>query len=180
MWNPYNVSITSSPLDFNLVKTLPNAFKFQVGAVSNANYNSISASENYNSPSLGGGALTFGIASSYTFKPGETLLFSPDAAAVAPGTKLNMVPGFRKQGGHLFPLKKDDGTTFSVAPGTSVKADAKFDAIYNDLAVGVGIYLDMSIAGARHLAYRMVYDPALASSVYKPIPASHRPPFPSP
>jgi len=171
LWNPYNVSITSSPLEFRIVGCLPNAFRFNVNGVQNQKYNSISPSTN-NSPNLGGGDLWFNITNTYTFKPGETLLFSPTGTPVAPSNKLMLQPGFRKQGGHYFALKKDDGFPFAVPSASVVKADAKFNSSYNDVgAVGVGIYLDMmvGIGGPRHLVYRMVYDPGLAEQVYKPL-----------
>lgn len=171
LWNPYNVSITSSPLEFRILGCLPNAFRFNVNGVQNQRYNSISPSTN-NSPNLGGGELWFNITNSYTFKPGETLLFSPTSTPVAPGNKLSLQPGFRKQGGHYFALRKDDGSPFVVPPASVVKADARFNSSYNDVgAIGVGIYLDMmvGIGGPRHLVYRMVYDPVLAEQVYKPL-----------
>ncbi|MCU0796560.1 MAG: hypothetical protein MUF31_11555 [Akkermansiaceae bacterium] len=171
LWNPYNVAITSSPLEFRVVGCLPNAFRFTVGAVQNQRYNSISASTN-NSPSLGGGDLWFNITGSHSFKPGETLLFSPTGQPVASSNKLTLQPGFRKGGGHFFPLRKDDNSSFSVPGASVVKAEAKFNSSYNDAgAVGVGIYLDMmvGIGGPRHLVYRMIYDPALAEQVYRPL-----------
>lgn len=171
LWNPYNVSITSSPLEFRIVGCLPNAFRFSVNGVQNQKYNSISASTN-NSPNLGGGDLWFNITTTHTFKPGETLLFSPTGGPVASSNRLTLQPGFRKQGGHYFPLKKDDGSPFVVPSGSVVKADAKFNSSYNDVgAIGVGIYLDMSvgIGGPRHLVYRMIYDPNVAEQVYKPL-----------
>lgn len=171
LWNPYNVSLTSSPLEFRIVGCLPNAFRFSVNGVQNQKYNSISPSTN-NSPNLGGGDLWFNITTTHTFKPGETLLFSPAGGPVTPGNRLALQPGFRKQGGHYFALKKDDGSPFVVPSGSVVKADAKFNSSYNDVgAVGVGIYLDMmvGIGGPRHLVYRMIYDPNLADQVYKPL-----------
>ena len=171
LWNPYNVTLTSSPLDFRILGSLPNAFRFNVNGIQNQKYNSISASTN-NSPNLGGGDLGFSIASSYTFKPGETMVFSPTDTPVPASSKLTLQPGFRKRGGHYFALKKDDGSTFAVPSTALVKADAKFDSSYNDLgAIGVGIYLDMmvGIGGPRHLVYRMVYDPKIAEQVYRPL-----------
>ena len=171
LWNPYNVTLTSSPLEFRIVGCLPNAFRFNVNAVQNQKYNSISASTN-NSPNLGGTDLWFNITSTHTFKPGETLLFSPSGSPVTASNKLTLQPGFRKQGGHYFALKKDDGSTFTVPSTAVVKADAKFNSSYDDVgAVGVGIYLDMmvGIGGPRHLVYRMIYDPGLAEQVYKPL-----------
>lgn len=177
LWNPYNVEITSSPIRFELRYALPNAFKYKVGATQNAKYNSITASTN-NTPILtdGGEYLKFNIASSHTFKPGETLLFSPTPIPAAHNTTLTLEPGFRKQGGHYFTLKKDDGVKFTGLSGSDMmKADVKFDSIILDrynasiYIDGVGIYLDMYIGGARHLVYRMVYTPEVAKAVYPTI-----------
>lgn len=171
LWNPYNVAITSSPVEFRVVGCLPNAFRFTVGSTQNQKYNSLSGSTNH-SPNLGGGDLWFNITGSHVFKPGETLLFSPTGQPVGASNKLTLQPGFRKSGGHFFPLRKDDNSTFAVPGASIVKVDAKFNSSYDDFgAIGVGIYLDMlvGIGGPRHLVYRMIYDPALAEQVYRPL-----------
>ena len=175
LWNPYNVTINSNTeLRFNLRGCLPNAFKFKVGDVQNNKWNSICPSNN-NSPALHGEQLLrFMIPTGHTLKPGETLLFSPSALEPAPASsEVTLAPGFRKQGGHYFPLKKDDGTTFAVPASTNVKVEAKFDSIYNDNAIavspGVGVYLDMIINGYAHLAYRMIYKAEVAAAVYPAI-----------
>ena len=177
LWNPYNVAITSNAdLSFQLMGCLPNAFKFNVGGTQNAKWNSLCPSNN-NSPALyGSQLLKFKIASSYTFKPGETLLFSPGPAPAKPveaSGEVMLSPGFRKQGGHYFPVKKDDGSNYAVAATTNVKVEAKFDSIYDDFAIaaspGVGVYLDMIIGGNPHLAYRMIYKPEVATAVYPAI-----------
>jgi hypothetical protein len=176
MWNPYNVGITSNAnLKFELRGCLPNAFKFNVGGIQNQKWNSISPSNN-NSPALHGTQLLkFKIAISYTFKPGETLLFSPSPTPVAASGEVMLTPGFRKQGGHYFPLIKDDGSKFAVADTSSISAEAKFDSSYIDdyfgiaASPGVGVYLDMLINDTRHLAYRMTYKPEVAAAVYPAI-----------
>ena len=174
MWNPYNVSISSNAdLKFELRGCLPNAFKFKVGDVQNQKWNSICPSEN-NRPALyGTQLLKFKIANSYTFKPGETLLFSPSPTPVEASGEVTLTPGFRKQGGHYFPLKKDDDSKYAVAAATNVKVEAKFDSIYKDVStaesLGVGVYLDMIISNYRHLVYRMIYKPDVATAVYPAI-----------
>lgn len=168
IWNPYNVTITSSPLSFRLVGCLPNAFRYTVNGVQHAKYNSTTASTNNQPPLSPAGDLKFRIDSGATLKPGETLLFSPSGAPVAATGDCVLSPGFRKSGGHFFQVRKDDNTTYTAVPGSaSVKADARFNSTYSDVsAPGVGIYLDMSISGARHLVYRMVYETAVAEQVY--------------
>jgi len=176
LWNPYNVTISSNAdLRFELRGCLPNAFRFNVGGAQNQRWNSISPSNNNSPPLHGVQLLRYRIASSHTFKPGETLLLSPGTTAVSAGEEALLTPGFRKQGGHFFPLKKDDGTPFAVPAATNVQVEAKFDSIYDDSAIavspGVGVYLDM-ISGSTNtwqLAYRMIYKPEIAAAVYPPI-----------
>lgn len=175
MWNPYNVTISSSLLRFRLVGCLPNAFRYTVNNVQNGRYNSTTASTN-NSPSLSTATeLVFRIENTYQLKPGETLLFSPIANPVASNAPALLAPGFRKTGGHFFQLRKDDTTVYAAIPGAAtVKADAKFNSTYADVsAPGVGIYLDMEILasksevkGPRHLVYRMIYESSVAEQVY--------------
>ena len=175
MWNPYNVEMTFSkvPLVFTVFKPLPAALQYNVNEVQNAAYNSLTAGNLNNFPALStSGSLNYQISAAFTLKPGETKVFSPSSttpvAATAPAP-LELQPGYRSMGGHFFTLKNDDGISI-VAPGTAtIKANAKFDTTYNDLYVGVGIYLDMKIGGSRHLAYRMAYTPTVAGLVYKPV-----------
>jgi len=174
LWNPYNVTLTSSPLDFWLYGPLPNAFKYNVNGVQNLKYNSLCTSLNNTPPLADVGSFSFKIANSYIFKPGETRLFSPTDIKVSPDEPLVLEPGFRKQGGHYFPIKKDDGSSFTGLPSSAIiKADAKFNSIFNDHSDGVGIYLDMNIVNGtvsdRHLCYRMIYEPNVADAVYPPI-----------
>lgn len=171
LWNPYNVAITSTPTSFTLGGTLPNGFRYNVNGVQNTKYNSICNSSNNTPPLTAVNELSFRIASSYTFKPGEALLFSPTATPVLPATQLVLEPGFRKQGGHYFTLKKDNGANFNGLPGSAlIKVDAKFNSTYNDAGSdGVGVYIDVSNASGHVLAYRMVYEPAVAEAVYPAI-----------
>ena len=171
LWNPYNVTITSSgPLNFVLMGCLPNAFRYNINGIQNAQYNSTCKSLNNNPALAAADQLRFRIASGHTFKPGETLLFSPSGTPVPHTTALALTPGFRKEGGHYFVLKKDNGANYTGLPGTAtIKADAKFNSQFNDIKVGVGVYLDMEINGSRHLVYRMIYRSDVAEVVYPPI-----------
>jgi hypothetical protein len=88
---------------------------------------------------------------------------------VAAGTVLELQPGYRNNVGHFFNLKNSAGAPAILPSSASIKADVVLDTSYLDGNPGVGIYLDMSYNGRRHLAYRMVYTPAVAASVYSPI-----------
>ncbi len=190
LWNPYNVSIRSKPLKLKIAAPLPNAFRFNVDGVQNQKWNSLMPAENTNPPyqSLyltGGNAgsavstpITFEITGTYTFKPGETLLFSPPPTPVAASASALLQPGFRKQGGHFFPLLNDNGQPFVIPSTGRVTVDAKFDTIQENgtnlgSAKGVGVYLDMEFNDGgtwrRHLVYRMVYQPAIAAANYPAI-----------
>jgi hypothetical protein len=169
IWNPYNVTLTAAPMKFRFPGCLPNAFRYTVGDVQNGKYNSTTESLNL-APALGGKELNFKTTQSYTLEPGETLLLSPRGSPATAASPVSLAPGFRKTGGHYFPLRKDDGTVYTGLPAaTVIKADAKFHASYNDGAPGVGIYLDMLIDDVRHLVYRMIYEPAIAEEVYPEI-----------
>jgi hypothetical protein len=170
MWNPYNMEITS-PTSMSIgVAPLPVALKYTINGTANSNYNSVMECSN-NSPALGGGGLSYQINAPFTLKPGETRLFSPAAATPVPsGSSIALQAGYRSGGGHYFPVKDNSGATLALPGSATLKADAKFDSYYNDAgAIGVGIYLDMSIPGSWLLAYRMVYKPEVANVVYQPL-----------
>lgn len=186
LWNPYNVAITSSAMKLKIAAPLPNAFRFNIGGVQNEKWNSLLPAENTNPPYLalhltGGNSETvssnpiiYDIPSSHTFKPGETLLLSPAITPVPASSAATLQPGFRKQGGHFFPLLDDNGNKLAVPAATNVTVEAKFDTIQENgtklgSAKGVGVYLDMEINNARHLVYRMVYKPDVAAAVYPAI-----------
>lgn len=172
MWNPYNVEITSpAALRFTIPRPLPAALKYTVNNVTNTNHMSLMSGATNNLPALSAAnTLNYNIAATFKLNPGETRVFSPQSTTPIDATALcELAQGYRSQGGHFFPVLNNSGQPI-VAPGSaSIKAQAKFDTTYNDGSVGVGIYLDMSINGRRHLVYRMVYPPALANEVYKPL-----------
>ncbi|MES2924795.1 MAG: hypothetical protein V4819_24790 [Verrucomicrobiota bacterium] len=182
MWNPYNVEITSGSLNFSVSKPLPTALRFTVNGAANTNYNRITSDDaggnvNNTPPLSTAQTMNYQINSTFTLKPGETRVFSPGASQVAAGTALDLQPGYRSKGGNYFVIKNDAGTNLTAPPTATIKADATFNTIYSDGTVtgsstGVGIFLDMFIGGARHLAYRMVYTPAVAKAVYKDLKGS--------
>ena len=172
MWNPYNAELnfTGVPLSFHIPRPLPAALRYTVNGTQNTNYNSLlSGNTNNNPPLAATGSLVYQITAQFSLKPGETRVFSPPATPVAAGTTLELLVGYRSRGGHYFALKNDAGASLVSPGGATIKADAIFDTFYNDRSDGVGIYLDMITAGARHLAYRMVYTREVANQIYKPI-----------
>ena len=176
MWNPYNMEITVPALAFGVPRPLPAALRYTINGVANSTYNALMGGSTNNTPSLSGsGSLGYQINDPFTLQPGETRLFSPTTATPVPaGTSIPLSVGYRSGGGNYFQVKDDSGNTLALASGSSIKADAKFDTTYTDyayanVAQGVGIYLDMTVAGSQDLAYRMVYTPAIADVVYKPL-----------
>lgn len=174
MWNPYNLEITSpAAMAFIIPKPLPAALKYTINGAANPNFNSVMTANNHQ-PSLGGGVLRFNIAQTFTLKPGETRLFSPETAVPQPNSStLNLTPGYRSGGGHFFTVRGASGEALALPSSATIRAEARFDTTYFDGAVinpeGVGIYLDMAINGARHLVYRMIYTPDTANAVYPPL-----------
>lgn len=176
MWNPYNVEMSFSnvPLLFKIGKPLPVALKYTIAGSTAATYSSLtSGSINYTSALSSAPEMNYEIAAPFTLKPGETRIFSPTATPAAAGATLQLQQGYRSTGGHYFTLKNASGVSLFGA-GTTIKADAKFDTIYDDSPGGtsgyrgVGIFLDMIYSNARHLAYRMIYTQKVAEEVYKP------------
>jgi hypothetical protein len=179
MWNPYNVEITSpASVQFRIPRPLPVALRYTLNNQANPNYNAVMAGALNNLPALGAGTLNFSIASAFTLMPGETRLFSPQTTTPVESTAaITLAPGYRSGGGHSFPVRGPAGQALTLPAGAAIKADAKFDTTYTDhgnnqVASGVGIYLDMNFPGSgdlRHLVYRMVYTPEIANSVYPPL-----------
>lgn len=80
--------------------------------------------------------------------------------------------------GFLIPLPRGVGN--ATPPGDSkITTAVTFDSEFTDGADGVGMYMNMSFTGVPGaiLAYRMIYDKALAAGFYPPRPESK---FPSP
>lgn len=170
MWNPYNMNLTGPPMNFHIAKPLPSALRYKVGPFNNKRFMSVMAGNLNYAPALGPNTLSYRITAGYTLKPGETRIFSPQSENPASGgTTLNLASGYRSRGGHYFPLKKDDGSTIYASSSDTIKAEAIFDTTYSDSYTGVGIYLDMTINGPRHLAYRMALPPKVAKTVYPPL-----------
>jgi type II secretory pathway pseudopilin PulG len=177
MWNPYNVGITSpATLQFRIPKPLPVALRYTLNGQTNPNHNAVMGGGQNNQPALGANTLNFSISSAFTLMPGETRLFSPQTTIpVSSSTAITLAPGYRSGGGHFFPVRGANGQAVALPGSAQIRADAKFDTIYTDFGVnniarGVGIYLDINLPdNRRHLVYRMVYLPEMANTVYPPL-----------
>lgn len=184
LWNPYNVEMgfDGVPITLNIPRPLPAALKYTIGGVTQSAFHSLtSGSLNYTSPLANVGSLTYRITSAFRLQPGETRVFSPTSTdRQAAGASLTLLEGYTPGGGHYFTIKSDAGLPYA-APTAMLNVASNFDTTYDDSAAtgnsagsGVGIYLDMNYnyqayGDRRALVYRMVYPPAIAASVYKPL-----------
>jgi hypothetical protein len=182
LWNPYNVelkTISSSglPTHVSVHNPLPVALQYSVDNTILAPHRCLTERSLNNrtpAPLSAANSLRYAIPSTFTLLPGETRLFSPPAnITVSPDDILSLEPGYRGTGGHSFAvgIKDASGNTTPYPGSTFLKADAKFDTEYVELSplTGVGIWLDMSIDGRVHLAYRNVYTPEMAKAAYLPL-----------
>ena len=172
MWNPYSVQIsTSSTLSFHIPKPLPVALRYTVNGAVTPTHTCLTTGSTNNLPAMSTAAsLQYEIPSTFTLKPGETRVFSPQNATAVPATTtLVLAQGYRSKGGHFFQVKGTGGKPMAVGGSATIKADAKFDTAYTDISQGVGIYMDMVSGGQRLLAYRMIYTPSMANEIYKPL-----------
>ncbi|MCW1914533.1 hypothetical protein OJ996_13170 [Luteolibacter sp. GHJ8] len=180
LWNPYSVEVQGPAVTFTLNKPIPAALRYTVNGTTGATYNSLFAGSTNNQPPMSTATqMRYQIASPGSFKPGETRIFSPGSNSYqAADAVLPLQAGYRgNKGGHYVPLVDGAGKPIAVSPGSTIKADAKFDTTYDDsvdgrISLGVGIFMDMFVNGSTspHLAYRMTYTPQMASVVYPALP----------
>ena len=185
LWNPYNVKLTSTAgYKFIIKKPLPCALRYTVNGVAYTKFRSLTnGSTNYGSRALATiSHLNYTISGAISLEPGQTRVYGPQATAVPAGSaELSMTPGFRRTGGHYFTVLDDQDKPVVVPGSSSIKADAKFNNTYKDIADGVGIYLDMhsladTVSNNEHLIYRMVYLRRSPRRLIPSSPASRRPP----
>lgn len=184
MWNPYSVEMNFQdvPIEFNIVRPIPAAFSYSINGRPPGVFNSlINSSTITNLPALskGNNSFRYAISDSFRLLPGETRVFSPESSVALPhgmppmNGRLNLTPGFRPNGGHLFDLRNSQGEDLIGSSSTTIKASARFDTVYDDRTLGVGIQMNMDFGAAApqfgdtRLAYRMVYTPEVASGIYQ-------------
>lgn len=182
MWNPYNVTIPMTRMDFFFPGCLPNAFRYTFGngTTANTRWNTFGQASNPDVRPFGGMPRLRIDAPGGDLRPGETRVFSPNASASAtpvenPG-ELVLEVGSRVTGGYFYRLTNDSGAAIDAATAQTIRTEVRFNSSYNDAgAPGVGIYVDMNFPDSseesdkRHLVYRMIYDPALAERLYPQI-----------
>lgn len=183
LWNPYNVTITEmGNITFTLNGSLPPVINYTICGSAQPKYITLQEGWINEKTTLTGGTLAttkaaFPKATSYTiattgsFGPGETRVFSPQTA----GTTL-------KAGYFPFTGSALNGNVVTVAtvpPPTGgndkITTSMSFDTEYTDKSPGVGLYLDMTTSLGQVLAYRMLYDKKAAAAFYPNQPASNFP-----
>ncbi|MCW1886316.1 hypothetical protein OKA04_16380 [Luteolibacter flavescens] len=181
MWNPYNVEIslptgndTNPCLAFILDQPFPTALKYYINGVPNSKFNAVMGDAITNQPSLGVPRMRYSIATMTAMKPGEVRVFSPTNTTPVPsGTTVPLKVGYRTGGGNYYAVKNDQGAAMALPGGTTIKADARFDTEHNQYAEltkpGVGVVLDMQVAGSTDLAYRGICTSAVAQQLYTPL-----------
>jgi hypothetical protein len=165
MWNPYNLELTLPHELYFELKVIPVALSYQVGSAANNLYNCVLYTNNFTKPTSNipsllpytGGAgqyNTFGFASGLVLKPGETKVYSPASNdRKVPGTggpwdpvhTLDLIPGYRGSGGHVYPVVNQSGIVTAQPAATSLKAYVSFDTEYyaNWGTDGVGTYIEV-------------------------------------
>ena len=176
MWNPYNMEISVPGLNFRVEHPLPVALRYTINGVVNTPYNALFAGNENNAPPLSTAiTLKYEIDDTFVLKPGETRLFSPrDSVPMDADASIPLIMGYRSGGGHYFQVRDNGGAVLALPSSSTILADARFDTTYKDyayaqVALGVGVFLDMNVGGSHDLAYRMVFTQDVANAIYPPM-----------
>ena len=171
MWNPYNLEMSlANDFYFFEFKVIPVALSYQIGSVVNTSYNCVldvntSTAATSNTPCLQGDPTetprgnglynTCELPAGLVLKPGETKVFSPapndrkipngDAPPWNASHTLALQPGYRASGGHVYPVRNQNGVVKAQPANTSIKAHVSFDTEYNNYwgTNGVGTYWEL-------------------------------------
>ncbi len=176
LWNPYNVNLTvPGALTITLRGSLPPVITYNVGGVALPKKYTLQgdlitpAATGKNIVGATPGPVNYTLTTG-SFAPGETRVFCSQNGTTA------LTPGY-KSGGITYPIAKAVGNATPVGK-SKITTSMTFDSEFKDNADGVGLYLNMTLAGSGNvLAYRMIYDAPLASSFYPPLGEAK---FPSP
>ena len=184
IWNPYNVRLTSAPLNFQIPRSIPTNLRYSVrtnGTSKNFKSRPLFGTAagglvpGGNSPMAAVPTFVYDIKAPITLEPGECRVFSPaeGTVPVTANLPLTLEPGFHLASGHYIPVPGNDGKPMAIPPTSQIKAIAGFDTEFfewgNSGHKGVGIYLDVNVAGRPRLAYRMEYRKTAAQNIWKPL-----------
>ena len=184
VWNPYNVQLTSPPLNLQIPRPIPTSLRYT--ARINGVNKIFKSRPLFGTPAGGlvpGGntamanidRFTYDIKESITLEPGECRVFSPaeGSAPVTMSFPLTLAAGFHRGGGHFVAIPDAAGKPMAIPPSSTIKSTAGFDTEFfewgNNGHKGVGIYLDVNVAGVNRLSYRMEYRKMMAQSIWKPL-----------
>jgi len=166
MWNPYNVELTLPHNFYFEFKVIPVALSYQVGSTSNTLYNCVLYTNNFTRPTTnipclldydGGAGMynTCGFPAGLVLKAGETKVLSPASndrktpngigGPWGATHTLDLLPGYRGSGGHLYPVRNQNGVVTAQRAATRLKAHISFDTEYfmNWGTNGVGTYFEI-------------------------------------
>ena len=184
IWNPYNVQLTSPPLNLQIPRPIPTTLSYTTtiaGVIKSFKTRPIFGTAAGGLVPGGNPAMsdtntfTYDIKESIILQAGECRVFSPKGGAV-PVTMnfpLTLTAGYHWGSGHYVAVPDNSGKPMAIPASSAIKASARFDTEFFEWGQnghkGVGIYLDVNIAGQNRLSYRMVYQKAMATSIWKPL-----------
>jgi len=182
VWNPYSVQLNSPPLNLQIPRPIPTSLRYMTrinGAKKTLKSRPLFGTKagglvpGGNTPMADIDKFVYDIKEPITLEAGECRVFSP-AEGTAPLTvnfPLTLTPGFHRGGGHFVAIPDIAGKPMAIPPSSTIKATADFDTEFfewgNSGHKGVGIYLDVNVAGSNRLSYRMVYRKLMAQSIWK-------------
>lgn len=184
IWNPYNVRLTSPPLNLQIPRSIPTNLRYSVRT--NGTSKKLKSRPLFgtaagglvpgvNTPMAEVPTFVYDIKAPITLEAGECRVFSP-AEGTVPVTAnfpLTLEAGFHLASGHYIAIPGNDGKPMAIPPTSQIKASAGFDTEFfewgNSGHKGVGIYLDVNVAGRSRLAYRMEYRKTAALNIWKPL-----------
>ena len=185
IWNPYNVALTSPPLNLGFPKPLPTSLRYKVttaGISRVTQFRPLTGKvgfglrANETKPMADVYGLVYNITAPISLQPGECRVFSPveGSVPVTADVPLTLEPGFRSGVGHYLPILDASGKPMVIAQSSTLKPIARFDTQFCEVGsndepsnVGVGIYLDVKVGAQNHLAYRMNYPQSVAKAIWK-------------
>ena len=185
IWNPYNVALTSPPLNLGFPRPLPTNLRYKVTTGGSSKLTQFRPLSGKVGAGLGSKDIkpmadvygfVYDIKAPISLQPGECRVFSPveGSAPVTADVPLTLEPGIRSGVGHYMPILDASGKPMAILPSSTLKPTARFDTQFYEVGSddresnkGVGIYLDVQVGGANHLAYRMNYSKSVAQSIWK-------------
>ncbi len=184
IWNPYSVRLQSPPLNLVISRPIPTSLAYTIRTDSGSTTLKSrpvfgTAAERLvpggNRPLANVGGFVYDIKEPISLEAGECRVFSPaeGTVPVVASSPLTLTPGFHRGVGHYIALLGDDDKPMAISANSTIKAIASFDTEFFEYNIpgprGVGIYLDLHVAGENRQPYRMEYRKALAQQIWPPL-----------